>query len=223
MDESRRVRSEPTPLRRALREARIEVAERSAVIVELRDAEAARLELLNDAIAPIFKEIASEHSDLFDRGMSQGSTPRLWIDSVAHVAMGRDKRTYRFLLDTFYGRKLLAESTEIEPIVSAITRYVARRIVGREQSLVAMPWGAPQRWMASLPAFAIGAVAGIAILLAASLLFAPRWSFLTSFDRAPVAQPPIVNHSSKTTRRPAVSKPRRTTSQRQPPAWPLIW
>ena len=72
MDETGRARSEPTPLRRALREARIEVAERSAVIVELRDAEAARLEMLNDAIEPIFKEIASEHSDLFDRGLTQG-------------------------------------------------------------------------------------------------------------------------------------------------------
>ena len=129
---------------------------------------------MNDAIDPIFKEIASEHSDLFDRGLTQGSTPRLWIDNVAHVVMGRDKRTYRFLLDTFYGRKVLAESTEIEPMVSAITRYVARRIVAREQSLVALPSGTPQRWTASLPAFAIGVIAGIAILFAAALLFAPR-------------------------------------------------
>jgi len=174
MDETGRARSETTPLRKALREARIEVAERSAVIVELRDAEAARLEILSDAIEPIFKEIASEHADLFDRGLTQGSTPRLWIDNVAHVVMGRDKRTYRFLLDTFYGRKVLAESTEIEPMVAAITRYVARRIVAREQSLVALPSGTPQRWTALLPAFVIGVIAGIAILFAAALLFAPR-------------------------------------------------
>jgi len=223
MDETGRARSEPTPLRKALREARIEVAERSAVIVELRDAEAARLEILNDAIEPIFKEIAAEHSDLFDRGLTQGSTPRLWIDNVAHVTMGRDKRTYRFLLDTFYGRKLLAESTEIEPMVAAITRYVARRIVGREQSLVALPSGAPQRWMVSLPAFAIGAVAGIAILLAAALLFAPRSSFLAGIERPAVTQPPMANQSSKMTPRPAASKPRRSTLKRQLPFSPLIW
>ena len=47
--------------------------------------------------------------DLFDRGISRGEQPRLWIDAVAHVAMGRDKRTYRFLQDTRYGRKMLAE------------------------------------------------------------------------------------------------------------------
>jgi hypothetical protein len=222
MDETGRARSEPTPLRKALREARIEVAERSAVIVELRDAEAARLEILNDAIEPIFKEIAAEHSELFDRGLTQGSTPRLWVDNVAHVTMGRDKRTYRFLLDTFYGRKVLAESTKIEPMVSAITRYVARRIVAREQSLVALTSGAPQRWTASLPAFVIGVVAAIAILFAAALLFAPRWSFLAGFDRAAVLQPPMANHSSKTTPRPTASSPRRSISQRQRPASPLI-
>ncbi len=59
-------------------------------------------------------------------------------------------------------------------MVAAITRYVARRIVAREQSLVALPSGAPQRWTASLPAFVIGVLAGIALLFAAALLFAPR-------------------------------------------------
>ncbi len=38
--------------------------------------------------------------DLFDRGISRGDTPRLWIDVIAHVAMGRDKRQYRFVQDT---------------------------------------------------------------------------------------------------------------------------
>jgi len=33
----------------------------------------------------------------------------LWIDAIAHVVMGRDKRHYRFMHDTRYGRKVLAE------------------------------------------------------------------------------------------------------------------
>jgi predicted nucleic acid-binding protein len=61
---------------------------------------------------------------------------RLWVDMVAHVAMGRDKRTYRFLQDTVHGRRVLAESTDVEPIVEAVTRYVARRIVARSSSVV---------------------------------------------------------------------------------------
>ncbi|MGH6664102.1 MAG: hypothetical protein ACREB2_04245, partial [Pseudolabrys sp.] len=47
----------PSPLKEAVREARIEAAERSAVVVDLRDAEVARLELLNDALDPLFKDI----------------------------------------------------------------------------------------------------------------------------------------------------------------------
>jgi hypothetical protein len=123
------------PLRNAMRSARIEAAERSAVIVELRDAEAARLEMLSEALDPVFAEIPAEHLVQFDRGLVAGTQPRLWIDMVAHVAMGRDKRTYRFLQDTVHGRRILAESLEIAPVVEAVTRYVARRVVAREQML----------------------------------------------------------------------------------------
>src|SRR5246127_2854015 len=98
--------AEPGSLKAAVRQTRIEVAERSAVVVDLRDAELARLELLNEALDPLFKEIPPE-VELFDRGISQGDVPRLWIDAIAHVAMGRDKRRYRFVQDTRYGRKVL--------------------------------------------------------------------------------------------------------------------
>src|SRR3972149_4374665 len=98
----------PGSLKVAVREARIEAAERSAVVVDLRDAEVARLELLNEALDPLFAEIPSE-VDLFDRGVSKGDVPRLWVDVIAHVAMGPDKRQYRFVQDTRYGRTVLAE------------------------------------------------------------------------------------------------------------------
>lgn len=137
MEETGRAKTAETPLKDAMRAARIEAAERSAVVVELRDAEAARLEILNEAIEPVFRDVPVEHADIFDRGLSQGSLPRLWIDMVAHVAMGRDKRTYRLLHDTINGRRVLAESTEIEPMVQAITRYVARRLIAREHAIAA--------------------------------------------------------------------------------------
>ncbi|MGE5536179.1 MAG: hypothetical protein ACM3W7_11785 [Acidobacteriota bacterium] len=122
------------PLRNAVREARIEAAERSAVVVDLRDAERARLELLNDALDPLFSEVP-DNVELFDRGVSGGDVPRLWIDVIAHVEMGRDKRQYRFVQDTRYGRAVLAESYEVEEIVEAVTHYVARRLVERERAL----------------------------------------------------------------------------------------
>ncbi len=98
----------PTRLRDALRQARIEAADRTGVVVELRDAEVARLEILNEALDPLFAEVP-ERIDLFDRGVSQGETPRLWIDVVAHVVMGRDKRIYRLVQDTRFGRIVIAE------------------------------------------------------------------------------------------------------------------
>jgi hypothetical protein len=121
-------------LKDAVRQARIEVAERTSVVVDLRDAEVARLELLNEALDPIFAEISPD-VELFDRGISRGDTPRLWIDVVAHVVMGRDKRMYRFVQDTSFGRRVIAESFEIEKIVDTVTKYAARRLVDRERAL----------------------------------------------------------------------------------------
>jgi hypothetical protein len=128
----------PTRLRDALRQARIEAADRTGVVVELRDAEVARLEILNEALDPLFAEVP-ERVDLFDRGVSQGETPRLWIDVVAHVVMGRDKRIYRLVQDTRFGRIVIAESHDVPVIVDAVTGYVARRMIEREHAMVATP------------------------------------------------------------------------------------
>jgi hypothetical protein len=165
----------PTRLRDALRQARIEAADRTGVVVDLRDAEVARLEILNDALDPLFAEVPDQ-VDLFDRGISQGETPRLWIDVVAHVVMGRDKRTYRFVQDTRFGRIVLRESHEVATIVAAVTDYVARRMVERERALVRTPQKAavekPRRrgfWTFVL-GFVAGAVAlfGLALLIGSS-------------------------------------------------------
>ena len=102
----------PIRLRDALRQARIEAADRTGVVVDLRDAEVARLEILNEALDPLFAQVPDQ-VDLFDRGISQGDTPRLWIDVVAHVVMGRDKRIYRFVQDTRFGRIVIAESHDV--------------------------------------------------------------------------------------------------------------
>src|SRR5882672_10102484 len=103
---------QPQRLKDALRQARVDQAERTGVVVDLHDADLARLELLSEALDPLFSEIPAE-VDLFDRGISRGETPRLWIDAVAHIGMGRDKRLYRFVQDTRYGRKVLAETVNV--------------------------------------------------------------------------------------------------------------
>src|SRR5258708_21219161 len=92
----------PQPLKEGLRKARVDQAERSGVVIDLHDAEVARLELLNEALDPLFEELPKE-IELFDRGISRGETPRLWIDPGAHIIIGRDKRAYRLLQETRYG------------------------------------------------------------------------------------------------------------------------
>ncbi|HEY6995180.1 MAG TPA: hypothetical protein VH397_15840 [Xanthobacteraceae bacterium] len=175
----------PQRLRDALRKARVDHAERTAVVVDLHDAEVARLELLNEALDPVFDEVP-QRVDLFDRGISRGETPRLWIDAVAHVVMGRDKRVYRLVQDTRYGRKVLAESPSIPELVDAVTKYLAQRLIERERALAADEPPAirdprdearlerRQKRRRALEAFLLGLLAGVAILVAAALLLGPK-------------------------------------------------
>jgi hypothetical protein len=128
--------SQPLRLRDALREARVESAERSSVFHDLQDAEIARLEQLNEAIGPLFDEIP-QNVDFFDRGISRGDTPRLWIDMIAYIVMDRDHRVYRFIQDTRNGPKIMVESSSTTEVIEAITRYIARRMVERERALAA--------------------------------------------------------------------------------------
>ena len=165
----------PLSLRDALRKARIEAADRTGVVVDLRDAEMARLEILNEALDPLFAQVPPE-IDLFDRGISQGETPRLWIDVVAHIVMGRDKRSYRFVQDTRFGRIVLAESHEVGAIVDAVTDYVARRMVEREHALAPTEppkqVAAEKRRRSGFWTFALGFILGALALFGLALFAA---------------------------------------------------
>ena len=123
-------------LRAALRKARMESAERSGVLVELRTAELGRLDLLRQELEPVFAQVPKE-IDLFDAAILPGDPARLFVDVIGFVEMGHDKRTYRFFQDTRYGRKTIAESHDLEVMVQAVTDYVARRIIEREKALAA--------------------------------------------------------------------------------------
>ncbi len=149
----------------------------AAAPVRLRDAEAVRLEILNDALNPLFAEIPVQ-VDLFDRGISHGDTPRLWIDPVAHNAMGRDKRIYRFVQDTRFGRIVLAESHDVPVMVDAVTDYIARRMIEREKAMIVAPVPAappaPKKPSSRLWTFAFGFFAGLAALFGFALVAALR-------------------------------------------------
>ena len=118
----------------ALRRARLSESERSDVILDSRDAESARLEMLDEKLAELFAEIPSG-TDLLEGKLIPGSPPRLWVDVLAYVAMGRDKRTYRFVKESRYGPSVILESSNVDEMADAVTDYVAHRLIERARAL----------------------------------------------------------------------------------------
>jgi hypothetical protein len=127
-------RADSPSLKAAVRRTRIEIAAHSEAVDDLRRAEIARLELVEEALRAIIDQ-APHSVDLFDLGIARGEKPRLFLDVIAFVDLGPDRRTYRFLQNTRYGRVLIAETASLERIVAAMTNYVARRLIEREQAL----------------------------------------------------------------------------------------
>ena len=171
------VRLIATSLTSAIRRARLDEAERSDVIAELRGAELARLEMLEERIEPVLAQVPKD-VDLFDTGIIPGAHPRLFIDMIAFVEMARDRRTYRFVQDARHGRVTIAESEKLETMVEAVTAYIARRLVEREKALAA----------GETPAHVEATAAG----KAAELAGAPRHN-----AAAPAAAPPRRHRRSR--------------------------
>jgi len=134
----------------AIREVKNAAADRDDVVVELREAQKVRLELLAAELAPVFADVPEDAG--FDFAISSGLQPRLWIDAVSHVTMGRDRRLYRFLKDTRLGRVVLAESHDMKPVAEQVIRYVAERIVERERMLDGEVEAIPTRRAPEAPA-----------------------------------------------------------------------
>jgi hypothetical protein len=134
----------------AIREVKNAAADRDDVVVDIREAQRTRLELLAEDLKPVFADVAAD-DDRFDFAISAGAQPRLWIDAVTHVTMGRDRRTYRFLRDARLGRVVLAESTDVKPVADQVTRYIAERVIERQRMMeggvsvmdTAAPFAAP--------------------------------------------------------------------------------
>lgn len=169
-----------TRLADAVREVKNAFADRDDVVVDIREAQRTRLELLAEDLQPVFADVPDD-DDRFDLAISAGAQPRLWIDAVTHVTMARDRRTYRFLRDTRLGRVVLAESADMKPVAEQVTRYIAERLIERRRVLegdvtpvmalrVEGEETAPRRsgWATFLRALGIvllGGVVGVAILL----------------------------------------------------------
>lgn len=124
-------------LRNTLRKVRIAQAEQTDILVNLQEAQQVRLEIVLETLGDVVQEIPEQDSDHFILHITPGSVPRLWIDATAHIVMGRDQKTYRFLKDTRLGRVVLLETPESSSIVNMVIEYIAERIIERERSLEA--------------------------------------------------------------------------------------
>ena len=151
MNDSLPTTSGSTPdLKAAVRRARMEDAERSSMAVDLRQAEVARLESLNEALAPVFAQLPRE-AEMFDHGIVPLEKPRLFVDMIAFVEMARDRHTYRFLQENRAGRSLIAESDKIAELAEAVTLYLGRRVVEREKALARDALFQPQEPLPPMP------------------------------------------------------------------------
>ena len=131
-------KADPQPvvrsLKSAIRRARLEAAERSDVLAELRGAEMARLEMLAEALEPLYAQLPDD-IDIFDAGVVPGERPRLFVDMIGFVELANDKRTYRFVQDTRHGRVIIRQSDRADTMVGAITDYISQRLLERERAL----------------------------------------------------------------------------------------
>lgn len=164
-------------LANAMRQAKLAAADRGDSIVDVRQAELARLDLLAADLKTVFDAVP-EHVDLFDFTISSGMQPRLWLDTTAFVMMGNDRRSYQFVRDTRQGRVVMAQSSDMKRVSEAVTAYIADRLVEREQLLgdnkpvvTAHPSAQPQNepkgsggFLQALAWFVTGALVGAVLL-----------------------------------------------------------
>ena len=158
----------------ALRQARLAEAAHFEAVLDIRDAQTLRLQVLKDELAP---EILAnvEAAAFVDLALVPGDPPRLWIDLITSVIMAPDPRTYRLVQDGPAGRRTLHETADRIEMIARIKQHVAHRLISREREKTA---AAPPKpvvlghstaalILAWLSGFAIGAlglfVAGILI------------------------------------------------------------
>ncbi|KPL52316.1 hypothetical protein ABB55_08790 [Prosthecomicrobium hirschii] len=119
-------------LQEAIRRVREVATAKADSLADLAATERARLHLLAEALADVARDVPPE-VEFFTLAIPPTDPPRLWIDMTSHVALARDRRTYRFVKDTRLGRVVLRETAALDQMADAVTDYIAERLIEREQ------------------------------------------------------------------------------------------
>lgn len=132
--DAKQIEKKVNDLADAMERVRDDQASRDDVVVEMKQAGKARLELLAQDLQPVFKDIPDDN-DQFEFALTNGEPSRLWIDMTSFVRMGREKRSYEFVKDTRMGRTILGKSEDRERMARIVTNYVAERMLERERMI----------------------------------------------------------------------------------------
>jgi hypothetical protein len=119
----------------ALRQARLAEAAHFEAVLEIRDAQTLRLQVLKDELVPII--LANpEKTSFVDLALVPGDPPRLWIDLTTSIVMAPDPRTYRLVQDGPGGRQTLLETSDRGEMVEKVKQIIAHRLIAREREKV---------------------------------------------------------------------------------------
>jgi hypothetical protein len=116
----------------ALCQARLAEAAHFEAVLDIRDAQTLRLQVLKDDLVPAVLANA-EASSFIDLALVPGDPPRLWIDLITSVVMAPDPRTYRLIQDGPGGRRTLLETADRLEMADRIKREIAHRLITRER------------------------------------------------------------------------------------------
>jgi hypothetical protein len=146
----------------ALRQARLAEAAHFEAVLDIRDAQTLRLQVLKDDLAAVISANA-EIASFVDLALVPGEPPRLWIDLITAVVMAPDPRTYRLVQDSPGGRQTLFETGDRGEMVEKVKQHVAHRLVVRERERVGVAAPKPTRIGHSTTALVLAWLSGFLI------------------------------------------------------------
>jgi len=127
----------------ALRQARLAEAAHFEAVLDIRDAQTLRLQVLKDELAPaiLANTVAAAFVDL---ALVPGDPPRLWIDLITSIVMAPDPRTYRLVQDGPGGRQTLLETADRGEMIDRVKQHIAHRLIAREREKTAVAAARPK-------------------------------------------------------------------------------
>jgi hypothetical protein len=124
-------------LRGALRQARLAEAAHFEAVLDIRDAQTLRLQVLKDELSPVILANV-EAASFVDLALVPGDPPRLWIDLITAVVMAPDPRTYRLVQDGPGGRETLLETGDRGEMVERVKQHIAHRLIALERDKIGL-------------------------------------------------------------------------------------